>query len=190
MAFKTQTSQKSRRSMVARRALTIALAALLTIALAVAVAGCGDSKESTSDGGEPTTETGSTPILIAADSTSRLKVKKDSVFLISGDSTLRSLYRRVTGEKSGFGWSTTNFQTNLMYGIQLKPTRGAESVEVSKVEQGDNEVIVHAVRLDAGPECETADELRNPYAVYETGPFRGTPRLELTTAIGSSCDGN
>lgn len=164
----------------------VALAALL--ALALLAAGCGDDDSGTGETGKLPPATDTTPILIAAGNESKNEVKEDSVYLISGEGTLRQMYQRVTGV-SDMNWSTTDFKTRVMYGVQLKPTKAGESVDVYKIEQGDGEVIVHAYRTLAGEKCKLANKTTRPWAVYETGPKRGKPRLELTDATGSSCDG-
>lgn len=166
--------------------LNATLVALLLFALFAV--GCGDDDGGLADTGKQPPATDTTPILIAAGNDSKNKVKEDSVFQISGEGTLRQMYQKVTGV-SDMNWSSTDFKTRVMYGIQLKPTKGGESVDVYKIEQGNGEVIVHAYRTLAGDKCPLAEKTTRPYAVYETGPKRGAPRLELTESTGSTCDG-
>lgn len=158
------------------------------LAFALMVAGCGDSDTETADVDSDTPATDTTPILIAAGNDSKAKVKADAVYLISGPGTLRQMYQSVTGV-SDMNWSSTDFKTRVMYGVQLEPTKGGESVDIHTIEQGDGEVILHGYRTVAGSKCPLSKKTTTPYAVYETGPKRGKPRLDLSDAVGSTCDG-
>lgn len=163
----------------------VVTALAFALAFAFIVTGCGDSSTGT---GQQSATIDSTPISIASGNDSKHKVKADSVYQISNDEALQQMHKRVTGANDS-NWPSTDFKSRVMYGIELKPTKGGESVDVYEIEQGNGQVIIRANRTKAGEKCPLSKKTTTPYAVYETGPKRGKPRLELTDSIGSTCDG-
>lgn len=174
---------------------------LAVAALAVALAGCGDSKKNEGATGSaaasqnpvPTAKTGNTvvstvPIQVYSGQAGAGAVTENSVYVARSKAEVKSTLEKLGAGSAAGNISVPDFSSSQLVFVAIPPAELGTQMTISNVTpKNDKKFVVEAVVLPVGKGCKKSSKKESLFTVVQTEQLPGEPSLKIDKQRQSPC---